>query len=187
MVTPPTHLPPAFQTPSHPSDLCRCLLFSEIIFGSLQQGRPHMLPCPHPNYYMNLWHAFLSLQAMGSLRRSKSSFYLLSKAKTMLDTGIMELSLHVCVHVYLLSCLTQWTTNCGSYFFHGKLVSFLIQITESSWLWVSETETPVIESGRHWRCNSQMSPVSEKNTWQEEGWIFLSHLHSVSGPLFFCL
>lgn len=39
MVTPPTHLPPASQTPSHLSHL-RYLLHSEIIFGSLQQGRP---------------------------------------------------------------------------------------------------------------------------------------------------
>lgn len=143
--TPPSRLPNSQSslTPKVPP-----LLWNHLWISSA--GETHMLPCPHPNYYMNLWHAILSPQAMGSLRRSKSSFSLLSKAKTMLDTGITEVSRHVCVHVYLLSCSTQWTTNCGSHFSHGKLVSFLIQITESSWLRVSETETPVIESGRHW-------------------------------------
>lgn len=81
-----------------------------------------------------------------------------------------------CECVCILSCLTQWTTNCGSYVFYGNLLSFLE-------IWHRD----VIESvaGRCWRCKNWMSPLSEKNIWQGySGLLFFSICILSLGPGF---
>ena len=104
-----------------------CLLLLEIVFEYSQHWKPCMLPCPRLNYYRNSWSVCLSFQAKGTPCGHRLPFHHSYIQCQDSDWCVRVLYVSPCVKcVLVLSCSPQWTRKWGSYFFHMKLLGFLI-------------------------------------------------------------